>query len=108
MGKFEHWNRQQKRKFEKLDNDTKAEMLTACIMEKIAPVYNKTIAQSMILGIKLERKEIYDKYVNKIDSQEYGSKEWLNEVEQLLSYFRVHYLEMEIEKNKENRETENN
>lgn len=102
MGMFEHWNRQQKRKFDKLDKDTQAEMLTSGVMEKITPIYNKAVAQSMLSGIKLERKQVYDRFVNKIDSAEKGSDEWNSLVEDMLSYFRVRYLQYNMETKKEN------
>lgn len=100
-------NREQKRKFNKLPNDKKKELVTATIAKEVSGVLNKHIALSFIQGVNFEKKAIYEKYVKEIDELIIGSEDRNNKIEELLSHIRLEYLrivQQEQEKEKENQE----
>lgn len=100
-------NREQKRKFNKLPDDKKKELVSARIAQEVSGVLNKHIALSFIQGVNLEKKAIYEKYVKEIDELPVDSEDRNNKINELLSYIRLEYLrivqkEQEKEKEKEN------
>lgn len=100
-------NREQKRKFNKLPDDKKKDLMTATIAKEVSGVLNKHIALSFIQGVNLEKKAIYEKYVKEIDELPDCSEDRNNKINELLSYIRLEYLrivqkEQEKEKEKEN------
>lgn len=100
-------NREQKRKFNKLPDDKKKELVSAAIQREVSGVLNKHIALSFIQGANFEKKEIYEKYVKEIDEFLIGSEDRNNKIEELLSYIRLEYLrivQQEQEKEKKNQE----
>lgn len=100
-------NREQKRKFNKLPDDKKKELVSAKIQQEVSSVLNKHIALSFIQGVNFEKKDIYEKYVKEIDELLIGSEDRNNKIEELLSHIRLEYLrivQQEQEKEKENQE----
>lgn len=87
-------NKKQKKEFNKLEIDKKAEFLHTAIIDNISGTMAKEIAKAMIAGMELEREQIYRKYVEPLDSQSdtISSDEWEIEVEKLLSYIRMEHL----------------
>lgn len=98
-------NREQKRKFNKLPNDKKKELVTATIAKEVSGVLNKHIALSFIQGVNFEKKAIYEKYVKEIDGLPSDSEDRNNKIEEMLSHIRLEYLriiQQEQEKEKDN------
>lgn len=85
-------NREQKRKFNKLPDDKKKDIMTATIAKEVSGVLNKHIALSFIQGVNFEKKAIYEKYVKEIDELPTGSEDRNNKIEELLSHIRLEYL----------------
>lgn len=108
MNIFKNMNRKQKREYDKLDNDKKEELLQAAIVDKVSGTMATEIAKAMITGMELEREQLYQKYVTKIDDCSYGCDEWLEYVDKLLSYLRVEHLKYEQKKMKNMQEGEKN
>lgn len=97
-------NREQKRKFNKLPNDKKKDLVTATIAKEVSGVLNKNIALSFINGVNFDKKSIYEKYVKEIDELTIGSEDRNNKIEELLSHIRLEYLrivQQEQEKEKQ-------
>lgn len=94
------WNRKQKREFNQMSPEKKGEVIQAAVVQKLAPVMGQEIAKAMITGMKLEREDVYQKFVKNIDdyynANEMGEREL--EIEKLLSYFRMAHLDAEKEK----------
>lgn len=98
-------NREQKRKFNKLPDDKKKDLLTATIAKEVSGVLNKHIALSFLHGVNFEKKAIYEKYVKEIDGLPVDSEERNNKIEELLSNIRLEYLRIvQQEQEKENQE----
>lgn len=66
------------------------------------------IAKSMIAGMELEREQLYQKYVTKIDDTPLNSLEWGDEAEKLLSFLRVEHLKYQQKQMKNMQEGEKN
>lgn len=98
-------NREQKRKFNKLPNDKKKELVTATIAKEVSGVLNKHIALSFIQGVNFEKKAIYEKYVKEIDGLPSDSEDRNNKIEEMLSHIRLEYLRItKQEQEKDNKE----
>lgn len=91
---FKSMNRKQKREFDKLDKDKKAELLKSAIIDKVSGTMSQEIAKSMISGMELEREQIYQKFVVPIDSlsETFQNDEWNTEIKKLLSYLRMEHI----------------
>lgn len=105
---FKGMNRKQKREFDKLDSDKKSEILQAAIVDKVSGTMATEIAKAMISGMELEREQLYNNYVSKIqeiyDSRDGDiryAKKSIDEIGRLLSYLRVEHLKY-IQKQKKN------
>lgn len=99
MNIFKGMNRKQKREFDRLDNDKKAELLQAAIVDKVSGTMATEIAKSMIAGMELEREQLYQKYVTVIDTA-LDSDDWPYEIEKLLSFLRMEHLKYQQKQNK--------
>lgn len=88
--------RKSKKEFNKLSSEKKAEVLQAALIEKTSKVLAQEIPKAMINGMKLEREDVYRKYVQPID--ECKPEERDIKIEKLLSYFRIAHLQAEKEK----------
>lgn len=98
-------NREQKRKFNKLPDDKKKELVTAKIAQEVSGVLNKHIALSFIQGVNFEKKAIYEKFVKEIDVLPADSDERNNKINELLSHIRLEYLRIiKQEQEKDNKE----
>lgn len=102
-------NREQKRKFNKLPDEKKKDLMTATIAKEVSGVLNKHIALSFIHGVNFEKKSIYEKYVKEIDELPVDSEDRNNKINEMLSHIRLEYLriiqqEQEKEKEKDNQE----
>lgn len=100
MSIFKNMNRKERRAFDKLPADKKGEIIQAGIVSQVSPILQKRIAKAMIDGMRLEKEQIYKKYITKIEAEKKGSKQWYNAVEELFSYIRIGHVEWEQLKNK--------
>lgn len=95
MNIFSNMNRKQKREFNSLDNDKKAELIQSALVEKVSGVMAKETAKSMIRGMEFQLEELYTKYVMKMDDfiidGDFESSNKINE--ELLSFLRMKHLE---------------
>lgn len=95
-------NREQKRKFNKLPNDKKKDLVAETIAKEVSGVLNKHISLSFLSGIKYEKKIIYETFIKEIDELPVGSEERNNKIEDFLSVMRIEYLSIVQEENKKN------
>lgn len=108
MNVFKGMNRKQKREFDKLENDKKAELLQAAIVDKVSGTMATEIAKAMISGMELEREQLYQKYVVNIDDCSYGCDEWFEYADKLLSYLRMEHLKYQQKQTKNMQNGEKN
>lgn len=101
MSIFKNMNRKERRAFDKLPADKKGEVIKSEIVSQVSPILQKRIANAIINGMRLEKEQIYQKYIAKIEAEKKGSKAWYNAVEELFSYIRIGHVEWEQLKNKE-------
>lgn len=92
-----------KKEFEKMSTEKKAEVIQAAISEKVSGVMATEIAKAMIAGIKQQNKLLYNKFVMQIDGCKSGDQEWIDKVEDLLSYLRTEHLKNIIGESKEDK-----
>lgn len=106
MSIFKNMNRKERREFDKLPNDKKGEIIHAEIVNQVSPILQKRIAKAMVNGMKLEREQLYQKYLTKIENEKKGSKAWYNAVDELFSYIRVGHVEWEKAKAEDKSESD--
>lgn len=80
------------KEFEKLPNESKAQVIQAAIIEKTSHVMAQEIAKGIIKGTEFEQEHIYNEFVSKIDAYKIESQEWHDAVDKLLSYIRVKHV----------------
>lgn len=96
---FSRMSQKEKQDFNNLDSNKKSELIQTAFIEKISPVMANQIAKAMISGSNQEDERLYKKYVEKMDLFcSHGDENWMDLVNQLLSYLRMAHLE--YEKNK--------
>lgn len=89
---FSHMNRAQRRKFDGLPVEQKAEAIQAAVMENAKKPMADAISRAMIHGMALAGERIYQEYVTRIDSAEITQDERGKEIDNLLSFLRVAHL----------------
>ena len=94
-------NRKEKRKFNKLYQAEKAQIIEAELNQKVSKVMAQEIAKAMINGMNILYGRLYEDFVMQIDAAE-SEKEWEEKVGELLSAIRIEYLRIEANKEKEN------
>lgn len=91
MSLFEGMNRKQRREFDKMPTEQKAQVIEVSLMEKISPVMQREITRSMIAGMDLVWKSLYNDYVSKFDDTD-DVGEYNEIVGKLMSKIREQYL----------------
>lgn len=81
-----------KKKFNSLEKEDKLKVATVALTDAIERKFSIKIAEAMITGEKLCIESLYEKYVKKMDSVDFGSDEWKEICNSLLSDIRVKYV----------------
>ncbi len=81
------FNKQTRRKFNKLQSDEKKKAIELAVTEGVNKALAKHIPLAFTRGVKYEDNALYDKYVRKIDMAPEGKE--AEEVENLLSHLRL-------------------
>lgn len=89
---FSHMNRAQRRKFDSLPVEQKAEAIQAAVIENAKKPMADAVARAMIHGMAFAGEQIYQNYVTRIDSAEIAQDEREREIDNLLSFLRVAHL----------------
>lgn len=84
------FNRQTRRKFNKLPNDEKQKAIELAIKAAVNDALAKHIPAAMADGVKYEDNALYEKYVERIDNARANERE--AEIEKLLSHLRAAHL----------------
>lgn len=110
MSFFKRLNRQQRRKFDKLNNKQKQEIVSAEVNEKLSHIMAQQIAKSFIDGNLWAYKEIMEKYCNPILALKgKNAKERNRILDELINEVSVRYqkyLEMHPEEKSEDQKDE--
>lgn len=107
---FSGMKRKEQQEFDKLSIDKKAELLQAAIVDKVSGTMAQELANAMILGMELEREQIYQKYVTKIDDveKELDTENWCHEVDNFLSFLRMEHFKYQQNKIENMKDSEKN
>lgn len=84
------FNRQTRRKFNKLPNEEKQKAIEIAVTEGVNKALAKHIPLAFTRGVKYEDNALYEKYVERIDSARASDRE--AEIEKLLSHLRTAHL----------------
>lgn len=103
MSLFESMNRKQRKEFDKLPTEQKAQVIEVSLMEKISSVMQKGITRSMIAGMDLVWKYLYNDYVSKFDDTD-DVAEYNEIVGKMMSKIREQYLRIISNEAKENKD----
>lgn len=89
---FSHMNREQKRQFDALPVEQKAQVVQAAVLDEAKKTMANQISDAMIRGVRVAREEIYKEHVSAIDQE--GISEELRQmrIENLLSFLRIEHL----------------
>lgn len=88
---FKGMNKKQKKEFDKLEVDKKAELLQTAIVGKVSNTMAQEVAKAMIDGMALEREQLYNKYVEPIDYA-LDQEDRNDKIEAFLSFLRIEHL----------------
>lgn len=114
MSFFERMNRKQKRKFKKLGNEEKSQIISHEINQKIKDERNKIVAISFADGYLYASKLLYDHFFERWKKAKYNekhkiAKEMMEQIEKDNErYLERHGLNKESEENNEENNNEEN
>lgn len=89
---FSHMNRKQKRQFDALPVEQKAQAVQAAVLDEVEKAIANQISDAMIRGMRMAREDIYQQHVTRIDQEGISEEVRQAHIEALLSFLRIEHL----------------
>ena len=103
MGILRSLNRKNRRKFEKLEQEEKNQIIAHEISEKIKATTQKQIGVAFVKGVVQANEMLYEKYVTAWDAAKYDEKRKV--AKQLVEEIRLHHQKyIETQQNADNKD----
>lgn len=87
-----NWSKRDEKAFNKLSDKDKEALIKVIASNAMNDALVNTTTRFVITGDSLRSKNLYERYVKKLDRMPVGSDIWIECVEQLLSDIRIGYI----------------